>query len=122
MSNLTALEKRKFEQFLGMETGYVLDFSNSSFGEFVRDSTGRDIFDPCYAHAGGSKAKRLRAFWQKEENTVVGKLMNGILDYSDAKGAQYEVCRLIVARLLQNGPVPQAQSASQRDELAQQQR
>jgi len=31
MSNLTSLEKRKLEQFLGMETGYVLNFSNRSF-------------------------------------------------------------------------------------------
>ena len=45
MSDLTFLEKRKFEQFLGMESGYVLNFSNRTFEEFVRDSTGREIFD-----------------------------------------------------------------------------
>jgi len=123
MSNLTNLEKRKFEQFLGMETGYVLNFSNRSFGEFVRDSTGLDIFDPRYNCASGSKANRLRAFWQKEDNGVVGKLMSDMLDYSDAQGAQYEVCRLIVARLLQDGPTPQSQSPRQHNEqLAQQQR
>jgi len=43
MSNLTFTEKRRFEQLLGMETGYVLDFTNRTFAEFVRDSTGRDI-------------------------------------------------------------------------------
>lgn len=122
MSNLTNLEKRKFEQLLGMESGYVLNFTNRSFTEFVRDSTGLDIFDPRYNYASGSKANRLRAFWQKEENSVVGKLMSDILDYSEAKGAQYDVCRLIVARLLQNGPAPQAQSASKDSEqLIQQQ-
>ena len=35
MSDLTFLEKRKFEQLLGMGTGYVLDFSNRSFAEFA---------------------------------------------------------------------------------------
>jgi hypothetical protein len=122
MSNLTALEKRKFERFLGMETGYVLDFSNPRFAEFVEDSTGRDIYDARYNHGSGSKANRLRAFWQKEENNVVGKLMADILDYSEAKGEQYEVCRLIVARLLKDGPVPPPQSASQQNEEAAQQR
>lgn len=123
MSNLTNLEKRKFEQLLGMESGYVLDFSNRSFTEFVRDSTGLDIYDSRYAYESGSKANRLRAFWQKEENSVVGKLMSDILDYSEAKGAQYKVCRLVVVRLLQDGPDPQAHSTSQlNDQLIQQRR
>ena len=80
MSDLTFVEKRKFEQFLGMSSGYVLDFSNRTFAEFVLDSTGRDIFDARYKYASGSKANRLRAFWQKEDNALVGKLMNDLLD------------------------------------------
>ena len=67
MSNLTFLEKSKFEQLLAMRTGYVLDFSNRTFAEFVRDSTGLDIYDSRYDYGSGSKANRLRAFWQKEE-------------------------------------------------------
>jgi len=110
MSDLTNVEKRKFEQLLGMGSGYVLNFSNRTFGEFVCDSTGRDIFDSRYDYASGSKANRLRAFWQKENNTVVGKLMGDLLDYSEANGPVAEVCRLIVARLLNNGsPIPYAQ-------------
>ena len=122
MSNLTIVEKRKFEKFLGMETGYVLDFSNPRFAEFVQESAGRDIFDPRYSHGSGSKANRLRAFWQKEENSIVGKLMGDILDYSEAKGEQYEVCRLIVARLLKDGPAPPPPLASQQTEEAAKQR
>jgi hypothetical protein len=45
MSDLTFVEKEKFEKLLGMASGYVLDFSDRTFGEFVSDSTGRDIFD-----------------------------------------------------------------------------
>lgn len=100
MSDLTFMEKSKFEKLLGMETGYVLNFSNRSFAEFVRDSTGRNIYDERYSYASGSKANRLRAFWQKEENSVVGKLMCDMLDYQGESGPQQEVCRLIVARLL----------------------
>jgi hypothetical protein len=113
MSNLTYVERRKLEQFLGMSSGYVLDFSNRTFAEFVRESTGRDIYGAAYDYESGSKANRLRAFWQKEENLLVGKLMNDMLDYADGSGEQKEVCRLIVARLLQHGSAPQPSIASQ---------
>jgi len=116
MSNLTYVEKSKFEKLLGMESGYVLDFSNRSFAEFVRDSTGRDIYDSRYDYESGSKANRLRAFWQKEDNSVVGKLMSAMLDYSDATGPSQEVCRLIVARLLQKSPDSQPDTSSQQKE------
>jgi hypothetical protein len=105
VSNLTYVEKRKFEQLLGMSSGYVLDFSNRTFAEFVRDSTGRDIYDSSYDYASGSKANRLRAFWQKEPNPVVGKLMGDMLDYVEGNGELKEVCRLIAARLVQETPV-----------------
>lgn len=122
MSNLTYIEKRKLEQFLGMSSGYVLDFSNRTFAEFVRDSTGRDIYDTSYDYASGSKANRLRAFWQKEANPVVGKLISDMLDYADGTGAIKEVCRLIVARLLQDGPVPRDVIRSQDREKQSQQK
>jgi hypothetical protein len=67
MSNLTFTEKRRFEQLLGMETGYVLDFTNRTFAEFIRDSTGRDIYDARYHYESGSKANRLRAFFGARE-------------------------------------------------------
>lgn len=122
MSDLTPVEKRKLEKFLGMETGYVLNFSNRSFAEFVRDSTGRDIYDSRYDYGSGSKANRMRAFWQKEDNSVVGKLMKDILDYSEDTGAQAEVCRLIVARLLQGGPRLPPSPSRDDERLNQQQR
>ena len=103
MSNLTFLEKSKFEKFLGMSTGYVLDFSNRTFAEFVLDSTGLDIYDSRYDYGSGSKANRLRAFWQKEENGLVGRLMSDMLDYSGTTGPLQDSCRQIVTRLLQDG-------------------
>ena len=105
-----------------MGTGYVLDFTNRSFAEFVRDSTGRDIYDSCYAYESGSKANRLRAFWQKEGNAVVGKLMSGLLDYHDGTPALKEVCRLIVERLLKESPTPKTDSDSEHKEQSSQQR
>ena len=119
MSNLTSVEKRKFEQLLGMDTGYVLDFTNRSFAEFVRDATGCNIYDSRYDYASGSKANRIRAFWDKEGNALVGKLMRDILDYGEATGPLAEVCRLIVARLLNDGrPITPAQTDSQEKKQA----
>jgi len=108
MSDLTFAEKRKFEQLLGMSSGYVLDFTNRTFAELILDSTGRNIYDARYANASGSKAHRLRAFWEKEDNRVVGKLMSDMLDYHDETGPSVEMCRLIVRRLLGHNQPQQA--------------
>jgi hypothetical protein len=113
MSDLTNLEKRKFEQLLAMGDGYVLNFSNRTFSQFVIDSTGRNPYDARYDH-GSSKANRLRGFWRQEGNGVVAKLMGDMLDHGveselfTGKDALLEACRRIVARLLQASPVAEA--------------
>jgi hypothetical protein len=112
MSDLTFNEKRKLEQCFGMKSGYVLDFSDRTFKEFVLDATGRDIFDEKYNYASGSKANRLRAFWQKEDNATVGKFLGELLTYSEDTGPVAEVCRLIVVRLL-SGSTPAARTETQ---------
>lgn len=132
MSDLTNIEKRKFERLLEMGGGYVLDFSNRTLEEFVIDTVGRNIYDAKYDHGSGSKANRLRGFWQAEPNYMVGKLMGALIDYqkeveeenqtsenSYAKRKPEELqktaslreeCRRIVTRLLQDQPVPELEA------------
>jgi hypothetical protein len=43
MSDLTSIEKAKLEKLLEMESGYVLDFSNRTFQEFILESVKLDI-------------------------------------------------------------------------------
>jgi hypothetical protein len=65
MSDLTNIEKRKFEVFFGMGSGYVLDFSNRTFDEFVIDSTGFSILEEKYNSGSGCQkgvAHRGRVF------------------------------------------------------------
>jgi len=81
MANLTITDKLKLEKFLEMGGGYVLDFSNRTFEEFIRDSVSIDIYDEKYNYHSGSKANRLRAFWDKESNLIVGKLLIKLLEY-----------------------------------------
>jgi hypothetical protein len=105
MSDLTGIEKQKFEKLLGMSGGYVLDFSNRSFAGFISDSTGRAIYDSRYERDGTSKANRLREFWRQEENDLVGKLMGDMLEYGAEGGlftekeALLENCQKVVMRL-----------------------
>ncbi|MFN8383181.1 MAG: abortive infection family protein [Anaerolineales bacterium] len=85
MAKLTSVEKMTLEKFLGMSGGYVLDFTNRSFQEFVLDNVQIDIYKEKYSYDSGSKANRLRAFWDKEENFIVGKLIINLLDYWKAQ-------------------------------------
>jgi hypothetical protein len=73
MANLSYMEKRHLEEFLQMGGGYVLDFTNRTFEEFVFDSTGRNVYGGGYSEFGGSKANHLRCFWKREADHVVGK-------------------------------------------------
>jgi hypothetical protein len=107
MSNLSFGEKHKLEKLFGMSSGYVLEFSNRTFRDFVYDSTGKNIFEEAYNRGSGSKANRLREFWQKEPNQLVGKLISDLLDYSDAGTSDpiRDQCRRIADRLLRGAPV-----------------
>lgn len=115
MSDLTSLEKRKLERALGMRTGYVLGFSNRTFEDFFADSAGIEIYSDIYELASGSKANRMRAFWEKENNHVVGSLLLELFenenwteykDYNDPDEAPKE-CVEIALRLKESTVVPE---------------
>jgi len=114
MSDLSSTEKRKLERLFGMSGGYVLDFSNRTFAEFVEEHTERDIYDARYAHGSSdSKANRLRGFWTVESNHLVGKLIDALIGYGEEinvfknDGLLPAECRPIVVRLAQGNPVPE---------------
>ena len=81
MSSLRATDRHSLEAFLGMSSGYVLNFSDYTFGEFVSENTGLDIHSQRYTSEGTSKAKKLRALWKLESDHVVGKLLLELIDY-----------------------------------------
>lgn len=109
MSNLKTIEKKVFEDLFGMASGYVLDFTNNTFAEFFRDTVNIDIYADKYSFNGDSKAKRLRAFWEVEPDSVVGIVLTELLEvwkYENLKSgnttndARYKEARKIVGRLL----------------------
>jgi hypothetical protein len=114
MANLKSSEKVKLEDYFEMKSGYVCDFSNRTFEEFVLEHTGVGIYSDQYS---GSKANRLRAFWDKEPNCLVGKLLGEMIEYWKLQKATplygyqvfnptlYEECKKIVARLKNEGTI-----------------
>lgn len=116
MANLTNIEKLKLEKLFEMSSGYVLDFSSRTLQEFVLDSADLDIYDEKYSYASGSKANRLRAFWLKESNYNVVKLLDDLLEYYRTtknlnrltmgyEDSLYAECLKIPKRLKQEGIV-----------------
>lgn len=63
MSDLSSIEKRRLERLFNMGGGYVLNFSDRTFGDFFEEHTGLDIDHTRYKKHGTSKANRLRSFW-----------------------------------------------------------
>lgn len=112
MSDLTTIEKRKLERALSMSSGYVLNFSNRTFAEFFLDGFGIDIYDTKYDYGSGSKANRMRAFWEQEGNYIVGKVLQVLFEeWSEFKGYDSpeeppEECLKILRRLQESAVVP----------------
>lgn len=116
MADLTYIEKEYIENFLGMKSGYVMDFSDRTFQEFVKEVSGLDINNEKYHYASNSKANRLRQFIKVESNYTFGKLLSalcdywlakvhiGTIDYRDDENL-YEECAKIVGRLKQESAV-----------------
>lgn len=112
MSSLSHSDRHNLEKFLGMSGGYVLNFSDRTFAEFVYETVEIDIHAEKYTAEGTSKAKKLRTFWRLESDYVVGKLLLALIEYnaslngkldSEAR-ALMEKCRQTATRLLAGGP------------------
>ncbi len=110
MATIDSVYKRRIEDYLQMNGGYVLDFSNSSFASFVYEKVGKNIDDEKYSQYGNSKAKRLREFIRIENSSTVGRLLEALVKYrkevldigktydQDSEN-QYQICLKIIANL-----------------------
>ncbi len=114
MSILTHIEIQKLERELGMSSGYVLGFSNRTFADFFRNAVGIDIFDAKYNYNSGSKANRLRAFWNIASTKELVLFMDGLLEgwdiYSECSipESASKLLNQIKARILCADPSPSA--------------
>ena len=117
MSTLKTIEKQQLERLLGMGAGYVMDFTNRTFQNFMQENAAVDIYSDKYAIQGDSKANRLRAFWDTEPDPLVGRVLQELIVYwrylnprpEQAVSDNLNNCERIVERLV--GPRPAAQDA-----------
>jgi hypothetical protein len=123
MSSLNVIDRRYLEKFLGMGSGYVLNYSDKTFGTFFNRHA-IDIHGAKYQTHGTSKANKLRVFWDSESDTVVGKIMAGMLDEytvdcelnkTEIDAALLEKVRGIVSRL--NGKCQTAKPSQTADDF-----
>ena len=78
MASLQAHEMHFLVATLGMEDGYVLDFTDRTFAEFFALDLQINIEDQKFQSNGTSKAKRLRAFLQQAEDAQAALALRGL--------------------------------------------
>ena len=66
-----------------MGDGYVLDYSNATFEEFFYRYE-MNIHSDRYQTYGTSKAKKMRAFWEREPDALVARVLSEMLDSYEA--------------------------------------
>lgn len=108
-----------------MGSGFVCDFSNRTFRDFLIDSIQIDVYEGTkYSVDGESKAYRLRAFWKSEPNYVVAKATDEMIEYWKVQKALsanepffqyepfsptlYEECKKIISKLKEGGAIENA--------------
>jgi hypothetical protein len=72
------------ERVLNMKGGYVLDFSDRTFDEFIAHEVGVDATAPRYSEDGGSKARRLRRILPSLAAGQQAKLLRAFLKYRNS--------------------------------------
>lgn len=81
------LDRAVFEEALGMQSGYVLDFSDRTFGDFFCSEIGIDPDAPpgsrLFSAYGPSKAKRLRSFIASAEPHLVARALRALWEYRE---------------------------------------
>lgn len=74
-------EMQVVEHVAGMAGGYVLDFSDRTFDQFIAHELGIDATAPRYSLDGGSKAKRLRRILHSLSAGQQAKLLSALLKH-----------------------------------------
>lgn len=100
MAILSFQEKELIETVFCMKGGYVLDFTNQQFKEFMKDVVSYNIYE---RYQGLSKAKILRRFLEDETDEYVGKLIILLINYMRTKNNNYGVSEININKLYELG-------------------
>ncbi|HEX8402658.1 MAG TPA: restriction endonuclease [Allosphingosinicella sp.] len=84
MSSLRSVDLTLIDEILrGGEKGYILDFSNRTFGDFFIRELEINIDAPDYATDGSSKAKRLGCFLKKVDDRTAARAMRALWEHRE---------------------------------------
>ena len=100
MANLSFIDKQLIEEVLGMSGGYVLDFSNRTFDEFMTEVIGESIYTK-YPYM--SKANLLRNFIADYSDAYVGKMIVLAIKYMRSRNLVTPTNEVKVNELLSFG-------------------
>ncbi|MCW7490856.1 abortive infection family protein [Leptospira meyeri] len=120
MADIKLTDRKVLERLFNMESGYVLDFSDKTFQEFIYETIGINIYSDLYSYKGTSKANRLRAFWEKEGNLLNSQLISGLIEYKKSLRINQGIQQKIEATKLEleaNAIVERLKSKQEIDEL-----
>lgn len=78
---LDAQETATVEHVLGMKTGYVLNFNDPDFNDFVQRQWGVDVTAPTYTDRGTSKANRLRGLLTAFTGVAAADVLRKFYEY-----------------------------------------
>jgi hypothetical protein len=87
MPVIRTIEMQLIDKIFAMESGYVLDFSDRTMGQFFAEELNIDIDAPQYREDGTSKAKRLRCFLRKADTPTCVKVLKTLWEYREARRA-----------------------------------
>jgi len=96
MANLKYTTTQSLEELFGMESGYVLEFSNNSFQRFVKGNIGIDIYQDKGYQDSCSKANKLRQIFESESNYKVSKLISALLNHYEDNNYQITIKRKLM--------------------------
>ena len=85
------LERDAIEAVLGMDSGYVLDFSDRTFDDFFFETVSIDASaqSHLFSGRGTSKAKRLRSFIENASPHLVAKILREFWEHREARKAGF---------------------------------
>lgn len=93
MAKISYVDRVKIDNFLTppvIKSGFVLNFTNDSFERFIATATGINIYEVGkYDDNGASKANRLRSFFDKEPERIVGKVLLDLAKYQKTLDPSY---------------------------------
>jgi hypothetical protein len=87
LDQLRAVELKLVNDIFGMNSGYVLDFTNATFDDFFLREVGINIYDDAYATGGGSKGKRFRTFLAIAQPRAIVRALTSLWEYRETDRA-----------------------------------